>query len=111
MSSQPPPSDGGSDTTEDPEILILSEELPRRALQDEDYQAIKTALANSDRKMKGIPLAELEIKDDLIVFRRHRYLVPDFDNFRTIVIQQHYKTPVARHPGRARTYELIQRHY
>ena len=32
VSSQPPPSDGGSDTTENPEILILSEELPRKAL-------------------------------------------------------------------------------
>ena len=103
-------SEGGSDITEE-ETIILSEELPQRALQDELYQEIKAALLRGDRKMKNIPLAELELIEDLIVYRHSRYLVPELNDFRTEVIRQHHDSSVAGHPGRARTYELLQRNY
>ena len=79
-------SEGGSNTTEE-ETVVLSEELPRKALQDELYQEIKAALLRGDRKIKNIPLAELKLKDGLVVYRYSRYLVPKLDDFRTEVVK------------------------
>ena len=61
-------------------------------------------------KKKSLHGAEWRIEDGLIFFRGKLY-VPNNPELRRRIVEQHHDTPVAGHPGRFKTLELVSRNY
>ena len=111
----------GEDTPgpEDPPEPEGSPEVEEQELEDaiwsayagsEWAQGILAALHSGARKMKGFPLAECEARDNRVYFRG-RLFIPDDNELRLRLIQQAHDTPIAGHPGRAKTQEIMTRYY
>ena len=89
---------------------------PLKALLEKAYETDKTpsevlqALKRGDRRHPKVSLAECEDRQGTL-FYRGRIFVPDHDELRLHIIQNHHSTPAFGHPGRAKTLELIQREY
>jgi hypothetical protein len=60
--------------------------------------------------LKEITVAECSEKDGQVWYRGKRY-VPEGDQLRLRLIQEHHDTTLAGHPGRAKTFELLDRQY
>ena len=119
-----PPKEQAEEPLEDPEQAEPPMELPTievfdekcRDLDDTEYQAVVEALRRKDQKLKGWPLSQLHLhQNKYVIYEKTRFLVPngtDEDNsFRTEVLRLHHDPPLIGHPGRERTYELLQRNY
>ncbi|KAH7465047.1 hypothetical protein FOMA001_g16877 [Fusarium oxysporum f. sp. matthiolae] len=105
----------GSIPIEEP---ILSLELPEdisRLLDqayktDEDLQSILQALEEGAPRHPKITLAECKVIQDRLLYRDRVY-IPNYDPLRTALLKASHEHPIAGHPGRARTYDLLSRDY
>ena len=84
--------------------------------QDDEYQAIRRAVGNRDRKMPSeyglkvsITECTLSLQGDLL-FRGRRW-VPSTDNLRTRIIQQTHDSVIEGHLRREATYAFIIRQF
>ena len=94
----------------EPEEVDLDDAIWSAYAESEWAQSILTALNSGARTMKGFPLAESEVRDNRVYFR-DRLFIPDNDELRLRLIQQAHDTPIAGHPGRAKTQEIMTRNY
>lgn len=86
-------------------------DLFRRGYEkDEVLQSVQTALREGKPRHARLTLAECVEQDDLLYFRDRLY-VPDCDNLKAELLRRCHESPVAGHPGRARTYDLLARTY
>jgi len=74
--------------------------LPERILE-----AIRTK-----GSLKGITVAECTEQNGRIQYQGKCY-IPEGDQLRLRLIQEHHDPALARHPGRARTFDLLDREY
>ena len=54
--------------------------------------------------------ADCKLEGDQVLYR-DRLWIPRDDELILVVIASHHQSPAGGHPGRAKTFELIQRHY
>jgi transposase InsO family protein len=71
---------------------------------------IMNAIKNGQRQHKDITLAECEIRNDRLYYRQ-KMVVPNSDTLRYKILEFAHDSTVAGHPGRAKTYEIVQRAY
>jgi transposase InsO family protein len=114
-----PPPDQPIDTASpppDPPIDngLLAAELDR--LFNEAYEAdplpndVLRMLRDGVRQSRRITLAECREQAERLWYRDRLY-VPDHEPLRLHLLQNHHEVPVAGHPGRSKTLELLQRQY
>jgi len=60
--------------------------------------------------LKQIPVAQCAEQNGQVLYRGKRY-VPEGDELRLRLIQEHHDTALARHPGKVKTYDLLDREY
>jgi hypothetical protein len=83
-------------------------------LLNEAYEAdslpndILRMLRDGVRHSRRITLAECEERNGRLWYRDRLY-VPEYEPLRLQLMQQHHETPVAGHPGRSKTLELLHR--
>jgi hypothetical protein len=83
----------------------------REALNtDELAKSVIKALSNKDQKHRSIPLSETTYQDGLLRIRDRLY-VPDNEELYAEIIRTRHDLPAAGHPGKAKTYELVDRDY
>jgi len=102
-----------SEQSEPPEEMPmneLEEQLFAVYFNDEWVQTVITALRDGQRKLKEFPLAECTLRSDRVYYR-DRLLVPEDEKLRLRLLQLSHDTPIAGHPGRVKTYEILSRHY
>jgi len=102
-----------SEQSEPPEEMPmneLEEQLSAAYFNDEWVQTVVTALRDDQRKLKEFSLAECTLRSDRVYYR-DRLLVPEDEKLRLRLLQLSHDTPIAGHPGRAKTYEILSRHY
>ncbi|KAF6523243.1 hypothetical protein HZS61_011742, partial [Fusarium oxysporum f. sp. conglutinans] len=100
------------------EESTLSLELPEEISRlldigyetDEDLQSILQALKDGAPRHPKITLAECTIIQDRLLYRDRIY-IPDYDPLKTALLKASHEHPIAGHPGRARTYDLLSRDY
>jgi transposase InsO family protein len=96
-----PPPNGGS------QLATLMEQ----AYQADPFPSeIIAMLVQGQRKCNKITLSECEIRDNKLYYRE-RLFIPDFDDLRLYLLQQHHDTPSSGHCGQAKTFELLSREY
>jgi hypothetical protein len=86
------------------------EEIKSALAEDSEAQSIVDALKRGLRRHPNIPIAECELKDELL----HAYglvYVPDNLDLQGKIIASCHDHPAAGHPGQARTYEMVTRHF
>lgn len=106
-------SDMESVESSDEEPTLLLEEVLDKAYSAplEEVSAIVTALTNGERILKGFPLSECELNQGRIYYRKDQLYVPDFEQARTQVLKHCHESPVAGHPGRTKTFEIVKRSF
>jgi hypothetical protein len=77
-------------------------------LADPCPDKILTMLDNGVRHSREIPVGECGRDDNRVTFRS-RLFVPSYEPLRLRLMQQHHDAPVAGHPGRSKTMELLSR--
>lgn len=83
----------------------------RTALQRDDLaKSVIRAIENNDRRHPQVDLAECQYQDGLL-FVYGLYYVPLDEALRSQIIRSRHDAPVAGHPGRAATFELISRDF
>nr|CEG03749.1 unnamed protein product [Fusarium acuminatum CS5907] len=100
------------------EELTLSIELPEEISRlldegyqtDEDLQSILQALKEGAPRHPKITLAECKVVQERLLYRDRIY-VPNHDPLKTALLKACHEHPIAGHPGRARTYDLLSRDY
>jgi transposase InsO family protein len=93
-------------------------ELPEKIAQllDEGYQQDSTpdgilqALRKGAPRHSQITLAECTEVQGKLLYRKRIY-IPDYNPLKAALLQACHESPVAGHPGRARTYDLVSRDY
>jgi hypothetical protein len=106
------------DTEQVPEIVISPPEIPleienllREAYeQDPLPNEILKALEDGDARHAHITLANCEKKGEYLYYLERLY-VPDHDDLKAELLRLCHDSPVAGHPGRSKTYELLTRDY
>ena len=86
------------------------EDIKIAQAQDLEVQSIRDALRKGLRKHPRVSIGECEIKDDLLHIYGLVYIPNSLDLQRKIITSCH-DHPAAGHPGQARTYEMVTRHY
>jgi hypothetical protein len=100
--------DFSRESTEDPASLL---DLVKAGQRDDPIAAgIMQALLKNKRKHPGVSLSEYKMEQGLL-FKENLLYVPDFRNLRTEIISQHHDAPLAGHPGRDRTFWLVNQRY
>ncbi len=99
--------------SEDPvdEMVALELALDRAYQRDPWIKTIFEALRGGARKLKGVPPAELDERDERIYFHGDRMLVPDNDDLRLRILRLAHDSPNAGHPGKTKQYGLVSRAY
>jgi hypothetical protein len=106
-----------------PDVPIIVGELPdeladwnEAVANDEEYQAIRKAVKDKERKMPpeyklkvSITECTLSLQKDLL-FRGRRW-VPSTANLRTRIIQGIHDSVIGGHPGREATYAFVARQF
>jgi len=97
-----------------PRPATIQEELQRRIIQtyttDPLAQTVTEALRTGARRVKRFPLAECELRENL-VFYRDRLWVPENDELRLMIFRDLHDSSVGGHPGKTKLMELFSRHY
>lgn len=99
------------------DVLVLTE-TPRTPEQiiNEEYekdtflQEVMELLRTNVRRSKKISLSDCKLRDNRLYFR-DRLMIPDHDELKLKLLRHAHDSPVGGHPGRAKTLELLQRHY
>jgi len=96
-------------TNPDPPLLI--EVVIRRESQnDENVLSVMLAVEQGKNKHPFLQLSQCQVQEGILRYREKIY-VPDSDELRIRILQQHHDHPSAGHPGRAKTFELLSRSY
>lgn len=77
---------------------------------DEVLKSIREAIRQGKPRHARITLSECVEAHDRLYFRERLY-VPDHDELKAELLRRCHESPVAGHPGRARTYDLLSRSY
>ena len=85
---------------------IIIDEYPN----DEFIQETLKLIQDGVRRSKKISLSECEARGDRLYYR-NRLVVPDHDELKLKLLEHVHDLPVAGHPGRGKTLELLQREY
>jgi len=99
-----------SEPSEEMPMNKLEEQLFAAYFNDEWVQIVVTALRDDQRKLKEFPLAECTLRSDRVYYR-DRLLIPEDEKLRLRLLQLSHDTPIADHPERVKTYEILSRHY
>jgi len=99
-----------SEPSEEMSMNELEEQLSAAYFNDEWVQTVVTALRDGQRKLKEFPLAKCTLRSDRVYYR-DRLLVPEDEKLQLRLLQLSHDTPIASHSGRAKTYEILSRHY
>jgi hypothetical protein len=86
------------------------EDIKAALTHDTEAQSIIDALHQDSRRHPKVPIGECEIKEDLLHIYGLVY-VPDDPELQRKIIASCHEHPAAGHPGQARTYELVTRHF
>ena len=84
--------------------------------QDEDCSTVLDTLKRGDRQLptslrkRKISLADCAV-DGQYLTHKGKVWVPTDKEIRLLILQQCHDEPAAGHPGREKTYELVNRHY
>jgi len=98
-------------TTELVEFQDKDEErIPQASKIDEEIQAIKTALEQGQKEMKGVALGLCQWKDDRLWYQG-KIWIPNEEDLRTAFIHQCHDDPTAGHGGTAKTTDMVSRRY
>jgi transposase InsO family protein len=99
-----------ADVTPEPPKPTL-EELYDQAYETDSFpNTVLQMLRDNKRHCRQISLGECGNRNGRLTYRERLY-VPASDPLRLHLIQQHHETPVAGHPGRSKTLELLKRSY
>ncbi|KAL9567590.1 hypothetical protein ACKAV7_008354 [Fusarium commune] len=77
---------------------------------DNDLQSILQAVREGAQRHPKITLAEYTIVQGRLLYRDRIY-IPDHDPLKAALLKASHEHPIAGHPGRARTYDLLSRDY
>jgi transposase InsO family protein len=77
---------------------------------DDNLKSIRQAIHDEKPRHARITLSECTEVNDRLYFRDRLY-VPDHDGLRAELLRRCHESPVAGHPGRARTYDILSRSY
>jgi len=99
-----------SEPSEEMPMNELEEQLSAAYFNDEWVQIVVTALRDDQRKLKEFSLAKCTLRSDRVYYR-DRLLIPEDEKLRLRLLQLSHDTPIADHPGRVKTYEILSRHY
>ena len=95
----------------DQEEVKTLEELWQEALKNDPFPVkILNLLRSGARHSKDISLAECTEIDGRLHYREKMF-VPDSHALKMRLCESVHDSPVAGHPGRAKTFDLLQRHY
>jgi hypothetical protein len=86
------------------------EDIKTTLEQDPEAQSIIDALNKGLRKHPRVPIGECEVKEDLLYVYGLVYIPNNLELQRKIIASCH-DHPAAGHPGQARTYEMVSRHF
>ena len=93
--------------TKQPQLPLEIENLLREAYeQDPLPNEILKALEDGDARHAQITLASCEKKGDCLYYLERLY-IPDYNNLKAELLRSYYNSPITRHPGRLKTYDLL----
>ena len=95
-----------SDTPALPEWMKTSLRLAYE--EDPIPSSVLEALDRGDRRHKDLTLSECARRGDLLYYRERLY-IPDNDDLKAQILSECHESPIAGHPGRTKTYELLAR--
>jgi HrpA-like RNA helicase len=67
-------------------------------------------MQNSIRRSKKISLSKCEAYRNRLYYR-NRLVIPNYDELKLKLLKHVHDLPIAGHPGRGKTLELLQREY
>ena len=79
----------------------------REATAEDPVRRIPELIEQGVRKHRDLPLADCTMDGERVKFRRHRIWVPESEDLRRRVIEEHHNPPLVGHPGNAGTYARI----
>jgi hypothetical protein len=98
-------------------LIVNSEPLPpievvirQESQNDENVLSVMYAVEQGKNKHPFLQLSQCQVQEGILRYRDKIY-VPDSDELRIRILQQHHDHPSAGHPGRAKTFELLSRSY
>ena len=87
---------------------LIYHRIAKSNRSDEYYTKVRDAIAKDKEKLRAITLAKCFLYDGVLYYN-NRLWVPE--SMFTELIREVYNQPAYRHPGVARTYELLKREY
>ena len=91
------------------EIRPIQEQLGKATREDGLVQRILEAVRKGT-SLKEITVAECSEQDGRLFYRGKQY-VPEDPELQLRLIKEHHDTPLAGHPGRSKTFDLLSRRY
>jgi hypothetical protein len=91
------------------EIRPIQEQLGNAVREDDFVQRVLAAVRKGT-SMKEITVAECLEQDGRLFYRGKQY-VPEVSELQLRLIKEHHDTPLAGHPGRSKTFDLLSRRY
>jgi len=85
-------------------------EISNELAKDKEIQAIREALNQGSKEMKGVALGLCRWKGGYL-WHQGKIWIPNNEGIRTKLIRQHHDILQAGHGGTAKTTELVQRKY
>ena len=99
------------ETEPEPELILELEDLLNQGYEaDPVPNSVLEALENGDPRHPDLTLAECT-KIGTRLHYRNRLYVPALENLKIKLLKSYHDSPLAGHPGRAKTYELLSRSY
>jgi hypothetical protein len=83
----------------------LEEALKRDGLVERILDAVRQGIS-----MREITVAECSQEKGQLYYRGQRY-IPESPELQLHLIREHHSTPLAGHPGRSKTFDLLSRQY
>ena len=102
--------DNSEDDTEEPEESTLEQLFEEGYQQDPFPNKVLQQLRDNEQHFKEITLSEYSEVDRQLYYRERIY-VPKHHSLHLCLCKEHHDTPVAGHPGKAKTYELLVCNY
>jgi transposase InsO family protein len=88
----------------------LLHSIEKATRSDPFAQRIISLLHDGKLHSKEISLSECDVRDGWLYYQQRLY-IPNDDNLRLRLLQSHHDAPAVGHPGRAKTFDLLQRCY
>jgi hypothetical protein len=91
------------------EVRSIHEQLREASEQDDLIGRILDAVRQGT-SMRENTVAECSEREGQLYYRGRKY-VPEDPELQLRLIKEHHDTPLAGHPGRSKTFDLLSRHY